>query len=560
MPPSRLGPLALESKLGDHPSTSTVWRAIHIELKRSIAVKLFPIPFGSTPEARRRLADEWETLKQIRHPAIAQCYGGGFEESNAYLAYELIEGSTLASMIEMRGRLGWETTIDTASSLSEALQVLHGRGICHGAVVPSKVVFGGLSPVMIDTRVDRFSTPYRNNRPPTADEVACIPPEMIGNPSAASVAADLHMLGSLMYQMITGRFPEKEAMIGELGSSGIASPATLVMDTPVYLDRLVMQLLSDDPKARPRTAEAVIKSLAEVRRKATSKTSVVEHAASGFSPITVTNQSDRETARDLMGRDPIRFEDELPTVDIPWHDRPGVIVGGIALICAIICWAVWPLNENQLRAKAETLLETKRQTDWMQAKNSYLQPLINRFPNGEHADWARNQIDRIEMSQAEQALDVKIKRNFKLSNEAERLYAEARRYERFGDKAQALDRYRSMVTLLDDDPQYKPFVNLARRQIAGIEETPADSEASTLLKRQLDQAEQLMLDGQVLEARKIWYSIIELYGDNDSVAPLVRRAQERLEGDPSENKARANAPEPSKAGSQSNPNERETST
>ena len=52
MPRSRLGPLAIEAKLGDHPSQSSVWRAIHVQLKRAVAVKVFAAPFGGTPEAR----------------------------------------------------------------------------------------------------------------------------------------------------------------------------------------------------------------------------------------------------------------------------------------------------------------------------------------------------------------------------------------------------------------------------------------------------------------------------------------------------------------------------
>ena len=82
MPRTRLGPLALESKLGDHPSQSIVWRAVHIDLHRAVAVKVFTTPFGGTLEGREAFAEEWEALKRLQHPAIARCYGGGFEETD----------------------------------------------------------------------------------------------------------------------------------------------------------------------------------------------------------------------------------------------------------------------------------------------------------------------------------------------------------------------------------------------------------------------------------------------------------------------------------------------
>jgi len=39
----------------------------------------------------------------------------------------------------------------------------------------------------------------------------------------------------------------------------------------------------------------------------------------------------------------------------------------------------------------------------------------------------------------------------------------------------------------------------------------------------------LLDDGNAVAAREIWYSVIELYGGNASVAPLVEIAQTRLD-------------------------------
>jgi hypothetical protein len=92
-----------------------------------------------------------------------------------------------------------------------------------------------------------------------------------------------------------------------------------------------------------------------------------------------------------------------------------------------------------------------------------------------------------------------------------------------------------METLLGDDEQYRPFVNLARRQIALIErEGVEEGEAARIIQAKLDEAERLNDAGQVVAARKIWYSVVELYGNNGNVAPLVSKAQERLAKDPTD--------------------------
>lgn len=533
MPRSRLGPLAIESKLGDHPSQSSVWRAIHVPLQRSVAVKIFSSPFGATPEARAEFAAEWERLKGIQHPAIVRCYGGGFEETDAYLAYELIEGETLASELDRRTRLSWESVLDLAEPMADALKYLHSQEICYGCMRPDKVLLAGLSPVLIDVRINRRS-PFRTGRPPTVGDLALMAPELLHDRAELSDRSDLYCLGATLYLALTGR-PPAEGSTAEEVSKNVRetpppAPASIVMDCPIWLDKLIRQLLEKDPAARPHGAAAVTLALAEVRRRAMSRAGVAEHVSAGFSPLNVTDQKQRDEARLLLGHGAVNV-DEKPGDGVPWHERPLVLIGGLIACFTVFLYFLWPLNENQMRNRAEDLLAENTRNSLNQAKVNYLQPMLNKYPQGEHASWAEAQLARVEMLQAEHALSVKQNRNLPLTNEGERLYIEASEFERFGDTATALDRYRSMVTLLEDDPDYRPLVDLARRQIAVIETSGVDEdEAVRIIQSKLDEADRLQQTGKVVAARKIWYSIVELYGNNQNVAPLVGTAQQRLEG------------------------------
>lgn len=532
MPRSRLGPLAIESKLGDHPSKSSVWRAIHVKLKRAVAVKVFSSPFGATPEARAEFAKEWETLQRIQHPAIVRCYGGGFEDKDAYLAHELIEGETLAGQLERRGRLSWEIVLDMAEPLTDALKYLHERELVHGRVQPDKILFAGLSPVLVDVRLDRLGSPFRSSNPPMPKEPALWAPELFDNPRAFSAHTDIYSLGATLYLAITGRFPITGETPDEISKNVRdeipESPASIVLDCPVWLDKLIMEMLQKDSADRPHSASAVALGLAEVRRRSNSRVGVAEHTSAGFSPLNVNDQKDRDEARALLGH---LTEEEPIQYATAWHDRPWVLLLGLASLIGLFTWLIWPLNENQMRERAEDLLAQETRTSMNQAKSNYLEPLLKKYPEGVHSDWAQEQIDRVEMIQAEHTLNVKIKRNLPLKNEGERLYAEANEYQRFGDTASALDMYRSMETLLGDEPYYRPYVNLARRQIAKIQREGVDAdEAAGIIQAKLDQAEKLMAAGKAIAARQIWYSVIELYGNNENVGPLVARAQERLVG------------------------------
>ncbi len=532
MPRSRLGPLALESKLGDNPSQSIVWRAVHIELHRSVAVKVFSTPFGGTMEGREAFATEWEALKRLQHPAIARCYGGGFEETDAYLAYEFIEGETLAQQIERRGRLTWDSVLDFAIPIAEGLAAAHATGICHGAISPSKVIISGLSPVLLDFRTDRVHTIYRNPRSATALELALQPPEVAADPTAVSPHGDLYSLGALMFLALTGRPPISGNTVQEvIRNSATEIPpkaAAIVLDCPVWVSTIVEQALEKETDSRPHDANALALALAEARRRSSGMSGVAEHASSGFSPLQMTRQKDKEEARKLLGRDALEDSDSVPD-GTAYYEKAWFLIGSLAVIMGFLAWLLWPLNETQIRSRAETLIAEGSRSSLEQAKNSYLLPLTRRFPDSTNAQWAEEQIDEIEMRQAEHALEVKTKRNIRLRDEGERLYAEAQRFEQFGDAATALDKYKSMETLLADDPKYKPFVNLARRQITKIRsQITASGEAARIVQAKLTEADQLQRQGNFVAARDIWYSIVELYGDNAELAPLVQSAHQRL--------------------------------
>lgn len=523
----------MESKLGDHPSTSSVWRAVHVQHQRAVAVKVFSVPFGGTPEARAEFADEWERLKAVRHPAIARCYGGGIEGAEAYLAYELVDGETLAAQLQRRGRLPWESVLELAEPIADALDYLHRRDLVYGKLQPDTILISGLSPVLVGLRGCRRTTPFRTGRPPTLEEWALQPPESLRDPQRVSTRGDLYSLGAILYLSLTGRPPAGgetvEEVTANVATQVPAAVGSIALDTPVWFDKLVTQLLEKDPKARPPGAAAVKLALAEVRRRSMSRSGVAEHASSGFSPLAVTDQRQKDEARQLLGRGLVNLDDEPPAEATAWHDKPWFLLAALLVLLGVLTYFAWPLGEDAMRAEAEELLAGENRRDMVQAKISYLEPMLEKYPHGPHAEWADEQIERVEMIEAEHALSVKIKRNLPLKNEAERLYAEAQRYERFGDVATALDRYRSMVTLLNDNEKYRPLVNLARRQIGEIERAgTASDEAAGIIQEKLRQADRAVADGNVVTARRIWYSIVELYGDNANVEPLVARAQSRL--------------------------------
>jgi eukaryotic-like serine/threonine-protein kinase len=203
----------------------------------------------------------------------------------------------------------------------------------------------------------------------------------------------------------------------------------------------------------------------------------------------------------------------------------------------VLCWLplliaflVWPANERTLRDRAEQLMKRDDSVAWNDARDRYLLNMLERFPDGQYADWAQEQLDLIEMRNAEERMRRNLRIGREPASEGERKFAEALRYERFGDRVTALDKYKGIVKLLKDEAKDRPFVNLARRQIEMIESNPPSiEELRRFLRTKLTEADKIYAEGDITSARQIWEGIISLYNGNQEMLPIVEQAQARME-------------------------------
>ncbi len=178
-------------------------------------------------------------------------------------------------------------------------------------------------------------------------------------------------------------------------------------------------------------------------------------------------------------------------------------------------------------------MASEHEADWIRARDQFIKPYLEKHPKGQYADQAQAFLDRMEMDKYEKVLRNHAKFGQEPKSEPERLYVAASKFELFGDTITALEKYEGMVQLLKDDkaPEARAFVNLARRQSAKIREQGGGQsiDRRKLIEASLKKADDLYQNrGDLLEARKVWESIIKLYGGNRELAPLVRRASAKL--------------------------------
>src|SRR5262249_2702106 len=125
-PGRRLGTYQIIGPLGTG-GMGEVYRARDLKLDRDVAVKVLPEDVASSPDRLARFQREARTVAKLNHPNIVILYSIEEEDGIPFLTMELVEGGTLAMLLNPGG-LPFERVFAIAIALSDALIAAHERG------------------------------------------------------------------------------------------------------------------------------------------------------------------------------------------------------------------------------------------------------------------------------------------------------------------------------------------------------------------------------------------------------------------------------------------------
>uniref|UniRef100_A0A7C2K342 non-specific serine/threonine protein kinase n=1 Tax=Schlesneria paludicola TaxID=360056 RepID=A0A7C2K342_9PLAN len=519
-----IGPFELGERLGAG-GMGIVYRAVYTKTGVPCAIKVLSPEASDSPQVQQRFEREIAILKKLQHPHIVRYYGGGKVGSQRFYAMELVQGGSLESLLKERGRLPWEQSLAYTRQIAEALEHAHAAGIIHRDLKPANLLIDPEGKIKLtDFGIARDTTATALTAAgKTVGTYAYMAPEQIRGKPPVDRRTDLYSLGCVLFEMLTGETPFDSDNAGELLVMHLQEeptrPTSLVHDIPIWVEDLVFRLLEKEPEERYYDALALQVAIDEVFAKVSQQASIVGATMGGAS----TKTAAAGEANPLARKKRKKKKDKTPFYERAWFL-------GVCLLLLIggVVWALQPPGEDALMAKAEALMAQEDPTHWVDAKNEYLPELLRRFPDGRHAARAQELLDKAEMHFAvEQARNRGIRPP---KSEGEKLFLEADKFERFGDRISALEIYDGMIRLLDKEPKERVYVLIAKREKAKIISEGGDKlDRQKILEDSLFRAEELRLKGNVFEARNTWNSIVALYRDNQELAPYVERAIQRLE-------------------------------
>jgi eukaryotic-like serine/threonine-protein kinase len=269
----RIGNCRLTYRLGAG-GIGLVYAGEQLSVGRKIAIKMLGAKAGANDVLVQRFQRESKLAAQINHPNVVHVYDCGYDRGVHFQLMELVDGGTLANLVETQVRLPWREAADLALQITRALEYIHGQDIIHRDIKPANILItvenghriAKLADLGLAKQLDSEQAQLGltlEGKP--LGSPSFMPPEQVRNAKDATRASDLYGVGATFYAALTGYRPfdgktSYEVMANVL-TKEVVPPKTLVPDLPPALNDLIMRCLSKDASKRPQKAEELARDL-----------------------------------------------------------------------------------------------------------------------------------------------------------------------------------------------------------------------------------------------------------------------------------------------------------
>ncbi len=248
--PARVGRYEILEEIA-RGGMGVVLRARDPDLQRILAVKVLKEEHRGNADLGRRFRVEAQLTGLLQHPGIPPVHEvGALDDGRPFFAMKLIEGLTLAEVLERRSAADLPVLVAVFKQVCQTLAYAHSKGVIHRDLKPSNVMVGafgdvqvmdwGLAKVLGDPR----PAPRKNSEHPSliapmpaaAAGLTSQPGAVLGTPAymapeqargevdRVDERADVFGLGAMLCEVLTGQPPYTgstvpvlyRAMLGDL--------------------------------------------------------------------------------------------------------------------------------------------------------------------------------------------------------------------------------------------------------------------------------------------------------------------------------------------------------
>lgn len=252
-----------------------VYRGVQRPLGRNIALKILDPRYTGEgdPMFKERFFREAAALAKLQHPNTVTVFDYGVTEDEVYfIAMELVDGRTLASILEQARVLPAPRAVGLAVQIARSLREAHMLDLVHRDLKPANVLVTCAGDEEDFVKVLDFG--LVKDLDSEAEDLTqhslfmgsprYMSPEQIQGEEVDG-RSDIYALGALLYQMLTGVVPfvgetPIKILMGHIGSE-VTPPRARNPEVPLALEEVVLRCLEKDAVDRYATMEQLIIAL-----------------------------------------------------------------------------------------------------------------------------------------------------------------------------------------------------------------------------------------------------------------------------------------------------------
>lgn len=248
-----------------------VYRAFDQSLKRTVALKCILIGEMASQRDLLRFRFEAEAAAGLDHYAITPVYSFGENNGQPYLIMKMMDGGSLAKRLKENGTYHLIPYQDSARLVRDiALGVHHAHlhGLLHRDLKPANILLdhdGRPHVADFGLAIALKSSFSKSQSGSMAGTAAYMAPEQISGESALSTAVDIHALGAILYELVTGIPPygneEWLITIQRVRDENPYDMRQYCPNLPRDLETIILRCLQKQPADRYDSAQSLAEDL-----------------------------------------------------------------------------------------------------------------------------------------------------------------------------------------------------------------------------------------------------------------------------------------------------------
>lgn len=248
--PVKFGEFLLLHAMGEG-GVGAVYKALDLSLNRFVALKILRKKMATNPEFIENFSREAHAAASINHPNVAQVFSFGTQDSQYYLAMEILEGGSLDDRMAHIGKIPECETLEVAIAAAQGLRAAHQRGLLHRDVKPGNILYNNEgTPKIVDFGLSRppsNGTKDGGVEPIWGTPYYIAPEKLRGQPE--DLQSDIYSLGATLFHAMAGRPPYEGDSAWQVASKHASMPS--------------VSLKSFVPGIHERTAQVIGRMLAK---------------------------------------------------------------------------------------------------------------------------------------------------------------------------------------------------------------------------------------------------------------------------------------------------------